>query len=687
MVEFLIAAGKRFHLLDESENKVTASNPGAATNFPLTLLHDRIPSRPFRYINNTPSSYDLDIDLNFAVNGNFENWTGASPDVPVGWTKGGTTLLVKETSNPISGTSSVRVDGSLLRDYEFPSGALLAFRIKMAEFGAGVNAVVSIIDQKTKEYLKPDGTWTTTLTNLFVESNVYSAAGDERTKGIVFLAQPFSLIGADITVLRLVISCGALLVNDGDEGIFDEISLVVVPNLVSVHGHNIDRKFDTQLKSSGDSAYATSPMVARQDADDFTAQDSKALGLRKSPSYYFRLKKNCPFLDGSSDAFQLAAPAAMLDSGKFTFGCWIRKDGQDAISGSILTLWDNGSSRKTLEIICDAFNAIVVTGIDGTGSTVLTHATAGEVIPPDTVWHYLLISVDLSEAVLTDRSQIYIDGVDMVPPGIATLDATIDFSAVSRISVGGDIATDVVSPDLQCSLNDLYFQPGFSEDIDTIGNREKFRIDATGERVFLGTDGSVPSGGQAYLYLHGTEANPVTDFISNFGSGGAFTIIGSPTSEVMFGTHRFWKPVFVTPTSVGADRPTKAIEAGQLFFLQAQKLLKMQRFPIRQPRFRPHVEQRSPSGHISRASMSYADVSSFAFRFKNTKLARDQWLELRDRMEGATRAVVIVPDTDSGNVHFGFLSVNFPEERRPGGDNFPVSIEFEELPFAESLGD
>jgi len=682
MPDFLIAAGKLMHSIAESENRVFASSPAAATNFPLTQLDDGIPSLPFRHTSISANN-SSDADLNLAVNGDFENWTGASPDAPVGWTLEGSTDVTKETSNPIEESASVRVDGTIYREYEVPTETPIALRIAMAEFGATTaNAIIQVIDMKTGEWLTSAGAWTTSATSLFVESNEYSASGDERVKGLVFTTNTYTVVEEDVTVLRIRLICGGE--NDGDEGIFDDLSMIIVPNLMSVHGHNIPKKHNPLFGSSGSSTFTNDQKtMATMETDTFTTADSRAKGTRRQPSFYYRLKDNCPFMDGTNDAFQLASFTAPADSKLFTYSHWIRKDGQDASDGYLFVMWDNGNSRKVLEIKCDATNGVTVIARNSSGTTILSHVTTAELLPPDTFWHHLLVSVDLAQGTAAARSRIRLDGVDMPDAGTAT-DDTIDFSAATRISVGGNIAADSVSPDLQAATNDIYFQPAYREDIDTQANREKFRLDSTGDRVDLGSDGSTPSGGQAYIYLHGTQANPVTDFDNNFGSAGAFATIGSPTSEVMFASQRYWRlAINAIPTVSPATLPDKAIELGQWVITKTQALT-IDKMPYNSPLQRAHTEQRSPAGDIFRVAMSYSDTQTFSFPFSNSSAARTQWLELRDRSGGGTLVAVIVPNTDNGEVYFGFLSVDYPENHELT-ELLPVTIEFKEMSFVESL--
>lgn len=659
------------HLIAKSDAKIIASSPAAATNFPTTHLYDGIPSRPFRHSSAANNSQN-DADLNRAVNGNFEDW-GTGTTTPSGWTKEGSTTTVQETSSPIEGTISVRVAGQIYRDYKVPSGARIALRVKMARYTGGTaDAKFQLFDQVTGEWLHPDGTWTTGSTSLWIESDVLLAG---RTKGIVFTARPFSLVQADVTTLRVRLLCGSE--GGADEGIFDELSIVVVPNLMAVHGYNAGSKFDPRLRSSRASTFADRPLLARMVGNPFAARDASAIGMRRQPSFYFRLEDNCPVFRGTERFSLVSGVSARADSKLVTISFWIRKDGDDGVLRTVLVCHRSDNSL-VLQVDLPTTNAIQLRAFNGTPTLIIDVVSTAESLPPDTNWHHIIFSVDTTAG--TPFGKVYIDRVNVTGTETITTDGLIDLSAISQIRVGGSLT----SPDLRAALNELYVQPAFGPDLSVSTNLDKFIV--AGDRINLGDDGSIPDGNQAWLYQYGTEANPITDFAINRGDGGGpFTVEGTFDSELMYGPHRFWRLNFSSSGTVGlVEIPLKAIELGQWVLTRTVNLLRTQRMPHPSPRTRPHVEQRSPSDQISRVAMSYADIQGYTFLFRNTDEARDLWLELTDRTAGGTLPVVIVPDTDRPEVHFGFLSVDYDEERRLV-DSFPVTLRFEELPFVEDL--
>lgn len=72
------------------------------------------------------------------------------------------------------------------------------------------------------------------------------------------------------------------------------------------------------------------------------------------------------------------------------------------------------------------------------------------------------------------------------------------------------------------AIADLYFAPGQYLDFSQIANRRKF-IDANGQPMSLGVDGSLPTGTKPAIFLNGNKST----FATNAGSGGSFTLNGA----------------------------------------------------------------------------------------------------------------------------------------------------------------
>lgn len=75
------------------------------------------------------------------------------------------------------------------------------------------------------------------------------------------------------------------------------------------------------------------------------------------------------------------------------------------------------------------------------------------------------------------------------------------------------------------NLSSVYFAPGTYIDVSVVSNRRKF-ISATKRPVFLGANGSLPTGSVPALFMQGVG----TGFNVNSGTGGNFTTTGTLTT-------------------------------------------------------------------------------------------------------------------------------------------------------------
>ena len=77
-------------------------------------------------------------------------------------------------------------------------------------------------------------------------------------------------------------------------------------------------------------------------------------------------------------------------------------------------------------------------------------------------------------------------------------------------------------------LADFWLDPGTYIDLSDPANRRKFR-DASGNPVYLGADGSKPTGTAPDIFLSGNTE----DWHTNKGTGGGFTENGALTDSAM----------------------------------------------------------------------------------------------------------------------------------------------------------
>jgi hypothetical protein len=679
MSGFLIAPEN--HLVKAS-NPILANDsggsPNAATNFPVDNLIDGLSSVPFRF-NAAADGHRLEADLNRVINGSFESWTGALLDA---WTLETSATAVQETSNPIDGegTSSVKITGAIYQDVLMPVGSLCVLRNKSARYSGGSSdAVTRLIDLDNGDYLLPGNTWSATNTALFSVSNDYATAGwdQEISNGIVFTTQAFSNNDAGYIRIRIRLSCGTG--GGGDVGILDAVSLHVVPNITSFHGHNIRSNHTIDFRglypdSSHSSSYASSGSGSQVGRGELQSVPS----VNPKPSYYFRMLDNTPVLDGVSDYYLDSSPVAMADTGKLTFSVWLRRNEDTGATQRLIQLGgtfavDIGSNH-TIRAIVHNPSAVVVW--DSTTSA--TPGSNGRIFP-DANWHHLLISWD---SAATARGQIWIDGADANGSNTTlTTSGLADWSGVSSVYVG----SSGVSIKYSGALNYLYFHNTYSADLAVAANVEKFRYSYG--VADLGATGSTPSGDQPYMWHVGThliEGGGLASFQDNKGSSGDLVENGAPTTEAAFCTELAHQVYFQVGGDSYLNDAMDKTEIAEWFIGRAITLTRQRIAPHPAQRIRPMIELKTPSGDIFRSSMSHADVKRFSFSFLHAIADREQWKQIRDMVKGGEVPVVIVPDADKLDVHFGYLSVSF-DESMDYQDMFHVSIDFRELPFVASL--
>lgn len=162
-------------------------------------------------------------------------------------------------------------------------------------------------------------------------------------------------------------------------------------------------------------------------------------------------------------------------------------------------------------------NFLTVQGYNSAGTSILnirstTTYTSGA------TWRHFLASWDLTD---TAKRFIYVNDVADLTAVTYTND-TIDYT-LGDWGSGGDPAGN---GKLNGYLAELYFAPGQYLDFSVLANRRKF-ISITGKPVFLGTDGSVPTGTAPLVYQHLDDAEAAADFATNRGTGGNFSITGT----------------------------------------------------------------------------------------------------------------------------------------------------------------
>jgi hypothetical protein len=225
--------------------------------------------------------------------------------------------------------------------------------------------------------------------------------------------------------------------------------------------------------------------------------------------------------DGTNDYMKTGAGLTGAADGKVgTVSCWFRLDGGDAANLAILcnaTTVGGGTNRFLL--YRDNSNKIRVDVDDSAGANVLVFIS-NATYTAGASWHHLLASWDLAAS----RFQLYVDDVaDTAIPSTLT-DTAIDYT-VADWAIG---ALPGSSFKFNGCFSEFYFNTVASLDLSVQSNRRKFR-DASGKPVNLGANGSTPTGAQPIIYQKVADGGSASDFATNLGSGGNFTITGALT--------------------------------------------------------------------------------------------------------------------------------------------------------------
>jgi hypothetical protein len=216
--------------------------------------------------------------------------------------------------------------------------------------------------------------------------------------------------------------------------------------------------------------------------------------------------------DGTNDYLTLGLSFGS-DSTQVTGSFWFRRNGGNGATQVLYcAIATAGSCRFQIDL--SSGNKLHLLGRD-TGNTAVLDA-AGSTSITDTNWHHVLFSVDLSD---TAKRSIYLDGAAETPTWTTYSNTAIDFTRTSYAVGAFTNGTSKFTGDLA----DFYLDMGTYTDFSDAAKRELFR-DANGKPVYLGSDGSAPTGTAPEVFLSGADLSawPV-----NKGTGGGYTMNGT----------------------------------------------------------------------------------------------------------------------------------------------------------------
>jgi hypothetical protein len=188
----------------------------------------------------------------------------------------------------------------------------------------------------------------------------------------------------------------------------------------------------------------------------------------------------------------------------------------------IISFWykNNGAGRNSIAVSANGSFVEVLNDAAGSWTIILLKVGGGDSVGSiasstsrwngDGQWHHFMASWDGSA---TCATHMYVDNVN-VKGGVTTCaDLAIDYTRPSHYVSGVD-ASQLWSG----CLAEVYVNYSEFLDLSVVGNRRKF-INVNRKPVYLGDDGSAPTGNQPLVYLKNTAASVTT----NSGSGGNYT--------------------------------------------------------------------------------------------------------------------------------------------------------------------
>ncbi|MEC7029211.1 MAG: LamG domain-containing protein, partial [Pseudomonadota bacterium] len=196
---------------------------------------------------------------------------------------------------------------------------------------------------------------------------------------------------------------------------------------------------------------------------------------------------NAVYFDGTNDYLRILANLTGNSDSKLVSGSgWFKKE---ALGSQIIYTNTSGGFR----IRSDASDNFIIEG-ENIGDTGLVLEIAASSPIADYDWHHFMFSVDMSD---TNKRHLYIDGVDSIVVG-TYLDSAIRTTGTGH-AFGSDTGGGI---SLNAALADIWLDYGTYVDLSKVDNRRKF-ISNSGMPMYLGADGSLPTGSPPDIFLSG----------------------------------------------------------------------------------------------------------------------------------------------------------------------------------------
>lgn len=228
--------------------------------------------------------------------------------------------------------------------------------------------------------------------------------------------------------------------------------------------------------------------------------------------------------DGTGDAMTRGADlTGNADSKSGILSVWVRLDGGDGNALDVIegTTTVGGTTPRFFFTRIATTNLFRVQGRNAAG-TVILQADSNTAYTAGATWLHLLASWDLATA----AAHFYVNDSSDLAAGSTLTDDTIDYTLADwGVGAKPDASTFLFNG----CIAEFYFAPGQFMDFSSASNRRKF-ISGEGKPVFLGNDGSTPTGTIPQLMLHLANGEAVANFATNRAAGGNFSITGTLTT-------------------------------------------------------------------------------------------------------------------------------------------------------------
>ena len=252
-----VLAGRKFNPLERGI--VTVSSEDAL--FPRSLLYDGRPSRPFRFAAAGTNDH-VTVDTCLTQDPGFESWVDAT--TPEKWTKSisGTGSVDREATIVDSGTYAcklaVSTDVGLAMVEQFVwARAGEDLYVSARGRAAGVTLLQLYVGNvRTGKWLTSGSGWGNTFLPFAT-----TLATSFQTLALAFQVEGMDACLEDVVPLRLIARF-ANPANSPEAAYVDNFRLLPAIDFASIHGHNIDRAVDVELRSSSDPTFASSTLRA-----------------------------------------------------------------------------------------------------------------------------------------------------------------------------------------------------------------------------------------------------------------------------------------------------------------------------------------------------------------------------------------------------------------------------------------